>query len=563
MVPIPVNYMRISDWINDHRLYTVSLAAATVYFLFVPLTGLYYHEFHQHDFIILHTVTEAISIIIAFMCFGVTFHSHKLSKNTQDLFLGVAFLSIGVIDIVHTLSYLGMPDMITPNTVNKATQLWMAARLTGAAAFFAAALISGDRELTALRPYPLLAAGLTYAVIAVCCILFLPNIVPAMFVPGSGLTPLKVYLEYAIVAAHAATILLLYRTFRRTGAGHLIYFMGALAMGIYSELLFTLYASPYDIYNLMGHVYKMGGYLCIYAMLFVTSVERPYSELTNAKDLLRDYAHHLEDKVLERTLDLVDKNAELLRLSRLKTDFLAMCSHDMKNPLQTNNLIIDMLLEEMDGPLNDRQRRSLEMLQDNEEEQYALITNLLDLARREQGAMSLNAFLADVSAMVEAWERRLMVPANDKGIVIETDIEDGLTAMLDEFKVAQVLNNLGSNALKFTPRGGVIRLFAGMDNEGALAVRMFNSGEAIPATMLENIFDKYIQVADRRKAAHEGVGLGLNIAKGHVELHGGRIWAESEEGVGNTFCFTLPGASPKYAAEAAVPQSEPGSGSPL
>jgi two-component system sensor histidine kinase VicK len=124
-------------------------------------------------------------------------------------------------------------------------------------------------------------------------------------------------------------------------------------------------------------------------------------------------------------------------------------------------------------------------------------------------------------------------------IIFLTEVEDGgpLIYEVDTFKINQVLNNLMSNAQKFTPDGGEIHLSAGRTLDGLLGVSLFNSGPAIEKDKLIKIFDKYVQASDCPEAG--STGLGLNIAKTIIEMHGGRIWAESEEGRGTTFTFTL------------------------
>lgn len=530
--------------LKKHRALFVSLSAATVYFLFVPVSGYFYHDFQPYNYIVLHSVIEAISIVISLMCFGITLHSHKMAKNSQNLFLGMALLSIGTIDIFHTLSYMGMPDFITANSVNKATQLWIIARLIGAGAFLAAAFIRPDMDSPYIRPYPMLAAGLFLPAAVLAWLLYYPETFPAMFVPGTGLTPLKIDLEYVVVAAEALTAALVFRMYIKTRQDHLLYFVGALMLGIFSEMFFTLYASPYDIYNLMGHVYKMAGYLLIYMMLFVTSIEHPYQELSNTKDVLRDYTYHLEDMVMERTNAVNEKNRELYGLNRLKNDLLAMCSHDMKTPLQVNMLLIELMQEGVDGPLTDKQRENLDIIGRNDQELRDLIANLLDLARTEQGGLRLNAEVEDVGELVGSWASKHQIVADMKRVGFVVDAANRGKPMhvnLDAFKIRQVLNNLISNAFKFTPEGGEIRLTATQDgHDGWLTVRMFNTGPAIPASSFASIFEKYAQAGGHQRAKHEGVGLGLNIAKNLVELHGGRIWAESEEGAGTAISFTIP-----------------------
>lgn len=258
--------------------------------------------------------------------------------------------------------------------------------------------------------------------------------------------------------------------------------------------------------------------------------------------------------VRKKTKSLARKNRELERLNRLKTDVMAACSHDMKSPLQSGILLLETLLDGQDGALTEEQRKSIEAVLKGDEELLGLITNLLDLARREDDAMRLHPEPAYLTCMLETWALNQSVVARKKRLRFDYKVSDGLVGTLfdvDTFKIQQALGNLISNAFKFTPEGGAIRFRADLAQGGWLAASIFNSGPAIPKDKLPLIFEKYVQSDEGSRKRQEGAGLGLNIARTIVEMHGGRIWAESKEGEGNTFFFTLPPAE-KGARAAAV-----------
>ena len=533
---------RLTAITKEYRVLLITLAASLLYFLLAPVSDHFYYEFSQSTYIVLNGIMGAVSIVIALMGFGITWHSHDKAHDTRILFLGVTFFGLALIDTLQLMSSVGVPDLITPNTMNKATQFWVAARLAGSVAFVAAAFIRPDMEREYLRPAALLYLWLSFTLCLFAWIIFLSDTVPVMFDPARGVTALKLKIDYAVAFLRLGAVVLFFMLYRKSRSKYFFYFIAAMVLSIVSEKFFTLYGSPYDIYNAIGHVYRVGSYVFIYQMLFVTSVKRPYIELERTKEELSAYSSRLEDMVAERTQTLAEKNKELEQLNKLKTEFLAMCSHDMKSPLQTTALLIEMLLGEVDGVLTSEQKKSVESIKNNEEYLLGMINNLLDLARQEEGKLELKVGMVDFRTFVDSWAEKQELAASKKGLVFFMDAgmpPSPLPVDIDTFRMAQVLNNLMSNAVKFTPPGGKIRLGVAVE-AGSVHVSLFNSGAAIPGDRLGMIFDRYVTGGGKYVRNRGGTGLGLAIAKGIVEMHGGRIWAESDEWTGNTFHFTIP-----------------------
>jgi signal transduction histidine kinase len=521
-----------------HKALFLAMVLATVLF-FYEWSSYHFVQFHPETYLWIQGVTEGVSILICLMAFVITWHTFFLSKNTQNLFLGIAFLAVGILDAMHALSYYGMPDFITLNTVNKANFFWISSRLIASLAFLAAAFIQPDSKDPDLRPLPLLVTMLSYVGLTFVAVIFFPQYLPAMYVTGTGPTVLMVRLEYLTIAAQAVTAILFIRIFLKTKQEHYLYFIAALNISIYAEIFFTLHYGEYDSYSLLGHIYKVAMFSLIYQMLFTDSIKKPYFKLMYTEDQLRNYALTLEEKVKERTQALVEKNAQLEQFNRLKTDLLAICSHDMKSPIQGSLFTLELLEMEADGPLTDEQRRSLDMLRKNEHEMLSLVTNLLDLARREENALKLKVAPVEVRTMVNGWQVKQALLSEKRNIDFSVNFkskDDNPVFTLDEFKLNQVLNNLMSNALKHTAEGGRITLDVDDAKEqGWLLFSFFNTGIPISGEKLGMIFDKYAQAEEDES----GTGLGLSICKMIVEMHGGRIWAEQAED-GNRFLFTLP-----------------------
>ncbi len=222
--------------------------------------------------------------------------------------------------------------------------------------------------------------------------------------------------------------------------------------------------------------------------------------------------------------------------SRARDDILGVVAHDLRNPLTAISMYASLLLEMPRDA--DTQRTQLRTVLELTEQMNRLIQDLLDASQIEAGRLRVHPaplhlppLLADAAEMVR-------MAAAERGVALRVQAEDGLPPVLaDRGRVLQVLSNLLGNALKFTPRGGDVLVRASAAGRGA-EVSVVDTGVGIPPEHLCHVFDRFWQGDVRRK----GAGLGLAIARGIVEAHGGRIRAESAPGRGSTFTFTLPAA---------------------
>jgi signal transduction histidine kinase len=232
---------------------------------------------------------------------------------------------------------------------------------------------------------------------------------------------------------------------------------------------------------------------------------------------------------------------ELEATSRHKSEFLANMSHELRTPLNAILGFSQVLREEMVGEVNEKQAEYLDDILSSGNHLLSLINDVLDLSKVEAGQVELE--LAPFS-LREALERGVVM-------VRERAMQDGVEVSFaaspsvdivsgDERRVRQVIFNLLSNAVKFTPAGGAVDVTAAQVN-GAVTVSVSDTGPGIAPEDRERIFEEF-QQADAG-LEREGTGLGLALSKRLVELHGGRIWVDSEPGQGSTFAFTLPTAT--------------------
>jgi signal transduction histidine kinase len=236
-------------------------------------------------------------------------------------------------------------------------------------------------------------------------------------------------------------------------------------------------------------------------------------------------------------------NDRLQELDRLKSDFVSNVSHELRTPLTAIKGAVDLILREVPGPLNEKQSHYLARVRSNTQHLAGLINDLLDLSKIEEGKIELQAARMSLGGLVHEVMETLKPIAAEKPIELEvTTLEPSILVWADRDKITQMLTNLIGNAIKFTPPHGRVMVSSACNDKDWVRVSVSDTGPGIPANERERIFDKFYQVAEIGGPKPKGTGLGLAISKTLVELHGGKIWVESEPGRGSTFYFTLPAA---------------------
>lgn len=237
---------------------------------------------------------------------------------------------------------------------------------------------------------------------------------------------------------------------------------------------------------------------------------------------------------------LLFRAAEQAALAR--DQMMALVSHDLRNPLATVQMAVSFMLDEIvpDDLAHENERAQLAAIHRSADRMYRLVQDLLNVAAIEAGQLAVTRSPLSVDDLMSDALELLRPLAAAKRIVLVTDVSPTLPPVAaDRERVLQVFSNLGGNAIKFTPEDGRIELAATQSGESVeFAVR--DTGPGIPPEDLPHVFDRFWQA---KKTARGGVGLGLAIAKGIVETHGGRIRIESEPGRGSRFAFTLPVAT--------------------
>jgi len=271
----------------------------------------------------------------------------------------------------------------------------------------------------------------------------------------------------------------------------------------------------------------------------------------------RDELGSLAAKVNRTSDELQRLYQELETASRHKSDFLATMSHELRTPLNAIIGFAEVLREEISGELNEDQLADVQEVLTASEHLLLLVNDVLDLAKIEAGSMELELSQVAIPEVLRSAVSLYSERAARGGIDLALKAEpDEITVTADERRVRQIVFNLVSNAVKFTPRDGRIDVSARLD-DGQVEITVTDTGPGIAREELETIFEEFKQATDGKRA--EGTGLGLPLSRKLVELHGGRLWVESEPGQGSTFRFALPVAptKPALAQDTAADALEP------
>jgi diguanylate cyclase (GGDEF)-like protein/PAS domain S-box-containing protein len=249
----------------------------------------------------LHMALETLAIVIAGLIFAVVWTARHEHLPRNAVLIGCAFFGVGLLDFGHMLSYLGMPDFVTPASPQKAISFWLAARLLGGLALLAVAVLpwSISNDTARLRPLHMLTIVLVTVGALYTVFLFYPELLPATFIPGQGLTPFKITFEYCLMALNLLAAVLLLRQMRQPSSFSASGLLAAAAIMALSEFFFAIYDDVTDIYNLTGHIYKVLAYGFLYHAAFVATVRAPYTQLRQSKQKLQSMLDALPDVLIE------------------------------------------------------------------------------------------------------------------------------------------------------------------------------------------------------------------------------------------------------------------------
>ncbi|HBU70195.1 MAG TPA: hypothetical protein DEE98_07435 [Elusimicrobia bacterium] len=253
-----------------------------------------------------------------------------------------------------------------------------------------------------------------------------------------------------------------------------------------------------------------------------------------------------KDELGDLAAEFNKMSEKLKELDQMKSDFVSSVTHELRSPLLSLKLYIDLFFKGTAGAINDKQKEYLEIMKNCALRLSRFIDDLLDVAKIERGKMEVSLQTLDLLGVITETIQLFKPQFDEKHIVFTSEAPEKLPPALgDPDRTRQVLINLLSNAVKFTPQEGAISVGAGYDEKQKLIfVSVRDSGIGIPSDKLDKIFDKFEQIigTQGKNPKPKGTGLGLAIVKGIMESMGGRVSVESELGKGSKFTFSLPPA---------------------
>lgn len=473
--------------------------------------------FASVNFLIFHTLAELFAISVALVMFSFSWYTSDFNKNPFLLFLASGYFWVGVLDLVHALTYRGL-DILPYTGTNASSQFWIVTRYYEAGLLLLAPIFA-DRVFRKDRLFAI--NGLI--AVALGGFVFTGQM-PDTYIQGSGLTPFKIYSEYLIIVMLTASVGVL--TYRRTllERDEATLLIVSILLTVGAELAFTAYADPYGLANLIGHLFKLFSFWMIFQAIVANSLRKPYLDLKDALETARDSRQAAE------------------QANRAKSDFLSMMSHDLRTPLNAIIGFSDMMRQEALGPIgNPKYAEYTEAIRKSGAQLVDLINDVLDVSKIESGSYELDDEEIDV--------RRLLADINLGydgetplgSHVIRVDIPAGAPHLRGERRaLSQIVTNLIGNSVKFSAAGSEIMVSWRPGNDGRWVLGVHDRGRGIPADRIDRITEPFVQGDPHLSRGQEGIGLGLHIVRLLSDLHDATLRIESAEGVGTAVFVEFP-----------------------
>jgi diguanylate cyclase (GGDEF)-like protein len=270
----------LSHWYSKtYRLAGILFLAASIPLLIWQASPTHQLSISQDAFLVVHSIMEMFAIVVAVMIFFTAYGEHDFGRSTRSILLSYAALATGLFDMLHMLAYIGMPDLYNPNSAHKSILFWLLGRATIAGGLLVYVILPDKASVSnAWRRVGLMLTIVCVVVLSVLLLRYI-NELPPMFIPGKGLTQLKVRLEWTFFFIFAGTSVLLYLRRHKVENCDVERLMIALPLMAVAELFFTMYVNVSNTANLLGHVYKVFAYYYLYRAIYSDTVRRPFKQI--------------------------------------------------------------------------------------------------------------------------------------------------------------------------------------------------------------------------------------------------------------------------------------------